>query len=153
MIVKILLDTNVLIYIYADSDLRKQTVADALVNTLIVSEQATLSTQVLAEFFNTATRKIGIAPQIIRERLAHYVDLCSVLIITSDVVLTAARGVVEHQLNYWDALLWATALANHIPYILSEDFQDGIRIEGVRILNPFHPDFDIARLLGRVGNS
>jgi predicted nucleic acid-binding protein len=147
MTAKVLLDTNVLVYIYADSDLRKQAIADVVANTLIGSAQAVVSTQVLAEFFHTATRKIGIAPRIVRERLAQYAVLCGVLIITADVLTIAARAVIEHQLSFWDALLWATALVNHVPYILSEDFQDGIKIEGVRILNPFTPKFDISRLL------
>lgn len=81
-----------------------------------------------------------------RLRIVEFVDTWHVLDVTAQIVVNAARGVVEHQLNYWDALLWATAQANQVPYILSEDFQDGIRIEGVRILNPFHADFEVGRL-------
>src|SRR5258708_4733884 len=122
MTAKVLLDTNVLVYIYASSDLRKQSIAEAVANTLIASARAVVSTQVLAEFFNTATRKIGLAPLIMRERLAHYAVLCDVLVITTDVLMIATRGAIELQLSFWDALLWATALVNHIPYIVSEDF-------------------------------
>jgi predicted nucleic acid-binding protein len=144
---KILLDTNVLVYIYAGSDLRKQAIAEEVAGTLIAAAQAVVSTQVLAEFFNTATRKLGIPAGIAQERLAHYAVLCDVLIITTDVVMTATRGVIEHQLSFWDALLWATALVNHIRYILSEDFQDGIKLEGVQIVNPFTATFDIGKLV------
>src|SRR5205809_3195997 len=141
---KILLDTNVLVYIYARSDLRKQAIAEAIANVLIAPGQAVVSTQVLAEFFNTATRKLGLPPGIVQERLAHYAVLCDVLIVTTDVLMTATRGVIEHQLSFWDALLWATALVNQIRYVLSEDFQDGIKLDGVRIVNPFTPRFDLA---------
>jgi predicted nucleic acid-binding protein len=143
---KILLDTNVLVYIYAGSDPRKQAIAEGVADKLIKAAQAVVSTQVLAEFFNTATRKLGVPLGIAQERLARYSVLCDVLIITTDVLITAARGVIEHQLSFWDALLWATALLNQIGYILSEDFQDGIKLEGVRIVNPFTPTFDIGKL-------
>ena len=143
---KILLDTNVLVYIYAGSDPRKQAIAEEVADKVIKAAQAVVSTQVLAEFFNTATRKLGVPPGIAQERLARYSVLCDVLIITTDVLITAARGVIEHQLSFWDALLWATALLNQIGYILSEGFQDGIKLEGVRIVNPFTPTFDIGKL-------
>jgi predicted nucleic acid-binding protein len=49
----------------------------------------------------------------------------------------------EYQLHYYDALLWATAALKGIENILTEDGQHDRIIEGVRYLNPFHPDFDL----------
>jgi predicted nucleic acid-binding protein len=49
----------------------------------------------------------------------------------------ALRGVGAHRMTYWDALIRATARLNQIPAILSEDFQDGRFLEGVRFFNPF----------------
>jgi predicted nucleic acid-binding protein len=61
-------------------------------------------------------------------------------------VYEAVRGVREHRLSYYDALIWATARLNGVPHLLSEDGQDGRYLEGVRYLNPFAPDFDVAQL-------
>ena len=36
-------------------------------------------------------------------------------------------------------MLWATARRAGVLILLSEDFQDGQTIKGVRILNPFAP--------------
>jgi predicted nucleic acid-binding protein len=144
---KVLLDTNVLVYIYARVDPRKRAIAEEVADTLIAAAQAVVSTQVLAEFFHTATRKLGIPPGIVQERLAHYAVLCDVLIITTEVLAIATRGVIQYQLSFWDALLWATALVNQVRYILSEDFQDGIKLEGVQVMNPFTATFDIGKLL------
>ena len=47
------------------------------------------------------------------------------------------RGTREHGLSFWDALLWATVRRVGVELLISEDFQDGRSIEGVRILNPF----------------
>jgi len=56
-------------------------------------------------------------------------------------VLDAARGVRDHQLSYWDVLIWATAHLNQIPVLLTEHFGPSTVIEGGRIVNPFSPDF------------
>jgi predicted nucleic acid-binding protein len=66
--------------------------------------------------------------------------------VTGWTVLEAAAGARRHQLSYWDALIWATAKLNQIATVLSEDFQDGRLLEGVRFRNPFGPGFDVEAL-------
>jgi predicted nucleic acid-binding protein len=56
------------------------------------------------------------------------------------------RGVREHKLNYYDALIWATARLNGLTYVLTEDGQDGRDLDGVRLVNPLREDFDLAWL-------
>jgi len=46
-------------------------------------------------------------------------------------------------MSYWDAQIWASARLNQIPLILSEDFDAGAIIEGVRFVNPFAGDFEL----------
>lgn len=62
--------------------------------------------------------------------------------LTGWTVLEAVAGVRRHRLSYWDALVWATAKMNEIPVVLSEDFENGRIIEGVRFLDPFRAEFD-----------
>jgi predicted nucleic acid-binding protein len=50
------------------------------------------------------------------------------------------RAVREYRLSFWDALLWATVRRAGIAVLVSEDFQDGRVIEGVRFVNPFVPE-------------
>ena len=64
--------------------------------------------------------------------------------LTPMIVLEALRGVRDHQISYYDAQIWASARLNQIPAIFSEDFNQGV-LEGVRFVNPFLPDFDVAR--------
>jgi len=60
---------------------------------------------------------------------------------------TAAVAIAQRRsISYWDALIWATAKLNGVANILSEDFSDGLLLEGVRILNPFNAAFDPAAL-------
>jgi predicted nucleic acid-binding protein len=112
----------------------------------LVSVQAgVISTQVLAEFFVTVTRKIT-APLSVDEayqRLANYIQIWPVVDLTSLIILEAARGTRDYQFHLWDAQIWAAARLNQIPTVLSEDFNPGAVIEGVRFVNPFVDEFRI----------
>jgi predicted nucleic acid-binding protein len=59
------------------------------------------------------------------------------------IILEAVRGVRDHTLAYYDAQIWASARLNQIPVVFSEDFQDGLTLEGVRFINPFGDGFSI----------
>ena len=72
----------------------------------------------------------------------------TVVNVTPTIVLEAVRGVIDHQLSFWDALIWATAKLNQIAVILSEDFRSGASLEGVRFVNPLSDDFDLELWLG-----
>ena len=43
-------------------------------------------------------------------------------------------------LSFWDAMLWATARRAGCSVLLSEDFQDGRRLDGVLFVDPFAPE-------------
>ena len=47
------------------------------------------------------------------------------------------RASEEHGLPFWDAMPWATARRAGCEVLLSEDFQDGREMGGVRFVNPF----------------
>lgn len=73
-------------------------------------------------------------------------------------MLEGCRGAASHSLSVWDALIWATAMLNQVPYVLTEDMQHGLFLEGVRpdrwpsgrplgarpgrFQSPFAPQFD-----------
>jgi len=49
----------------------------------------------------------------------------------------------QYQFSFWDAQIWAAAKLNQVPVVLSEDFNAGAIIEGVRFVNPFAADFKL----------
>ena len=53
-------DTGVLVYAYDRSEPVKQALAVELMNDLVASRAAVISTQVLSEFFNAITRRIAV---------------------------------------------------------------------------------------------
>ena len=145
-----LVDTNVLVYVYDPVDPIKQVRALGVLDQLADSGAGCLTTQVLGEFFFTVTRKLK-PPISIAEAertVTNYANSWPVFSLTPARVLEGMRAVRRHGFSYWDALIWATAKHHGIQTVLSEDFSDGSRIEGVRFLDPFAPNFDPTMLDG-----
>jgi predicted nucleic acid-binding protein len=135
---RVLLDTNILVYIYDPFDTAKQERAIAVVDQLIRSGKAVISTQVIGEFFmaTTRTRRSLLTPAEALVRMRNYLVACYVVEITRLISLEAIRGVEIHHFGFWDAQIWATARLNQIEEVYTEDFASGATVEGVRFTNP-----------------
>lgn len=143
-----LVDTNVLVYAYDRSDERKRARAIEVVETLWEPSLGALTAQVLAEFFVAVTRRIPtpLASVDAEKSVARFIRSWPVFPVTAWAVREAIQANDRHKLQFWDALIWATAKFNQVPTILTEDFTDGRTIEGVRYINPFAPAFSMALL-------
>jgi predicted nucleic acid-binding protein len=131
------LDTNVLVYsVDRDAGDRHNT-AVKLVERSVRAGNCVQPLQSLCEFFNIATRKIGLDVSIAAEVVARWQAAVPIEPASNDDLRNAMRAVREYGLSFWDALLWATVRRVGVELLISEDFQDGRSIEGVRILNPF----------------
>jgi len=131
------LDTNILVYsVDRDAGDRHNT-AVKLVERSVRAGNCVQPLQSLCEFFNIATRKIGLDVSIAAEVVARWQAAVPIEPASDDDLRNAMRAVREHGLSFWDALLWATVRRVGVELLISEDFQDGRSIEGVRILNPF----------------
>lgn len=141
----ILIDTNVLVYLYDMGSPDKAAQARIVLDHLDLTRSGRLSVQNLAEFFHVATRKID--PPLTREKamiqISHFCRTWPIFDLTTLIILEAVRGARDYSLAYYDAQIWATARLNQVSVIFSEDFQDGQVLEGVRFVNPFAPAFRI----------
>lgn len=133
----VLLDTNVLIYTFDPRDEARQEQAMALLLKLEETEKGCLSVQSLSEFANAAMNKLHLSADDVMKQVDEWQSAFPVFNLTPQIILEATRGVRDHQLSYYDAQIWASARLNQVPVVLSEDFQDGQSLEGVRFLNPF----------------
>ncbi len=143
-----LVDTNVLVYAY---DLRsgpKRMRAQETLERLFGGGRGRISAQVLGEFYVTVTRKLNppLAQREAEKSVTNWARSWTVLGIEAATVLEAMRLAGRYRLSYCDALILSTAKIHEIPNVLSEDFQDGVLLEGVRFLDPFRPGFDPASL-------
>jgi predicted nucleic acid-binding protein len=141
----VLIDTNLLIYLFDQNQPVRQSRAKEVLDKLELIGTGRLSVQNLAEFFSVSTRKLS--PPLSSKEALKQVNLFTrvwpVFDLTPLIVLEAARGVRDYQMSYYDAQIWATARLNQIPVIFSEDFNVGATLEGVQFINPFTPDFVI----------
>ena len=129
-------DTNVLVYAVDRSSPAKQTRAQSLLAELAGS--IAISTQVLLEFYVTATRKL--AKPLSHEEAERRVQELSgadVVEVTVPLVRTAIALSREHRLSLWDALIVESARARGCRRLYSEDLQHGREFGGVRVVNPF----------------
>ena len=92
---RVLVDTNILVYAYDRSEAQKQQRAVEVLNPLVFTGAGVLSTQILAEFFVSVTRKITIPLSVDEavERIGNYLRVWRVVDVTGVIVLEAARGV------------------------------------------------------------
>ena len=149
---KILLDTNILVYAHDPGDPVRQQGAAKILNELNLRGNSVLSAQILAEFFSASIRpKRGNPARLTPgEALAQVQRLAmafEVYDLTRFTILEAGRGVRDCQLSYYDAQIWATARLNQASVIFSEDFQTMRVLEGVQFVNPFASDFELEQWL------
>ncbi|HEU0294100.1 MAG TPA: PIN domain-containing protein [Anaerolineales bacterium] len=144
---EILIDTNILVYVFDLKEFQKRAHAVMVVRELQNRSLGCLSVQCLSEFFNAVTR--GAQPKLpIDEALQYVQDYLLAFpthLLTPSTVMSAARGVRDYSLSFYDAQIWACALLNDVPVIFSEDFQNGQVIEGIRFVNPFAENFELEK--------
>jgi predicted nucleic acid-binding protein len=133
-------DTNVLIYAFDASELKKHPVAASLVEKLVLSGGLVLSAQVLNEFYWASTRphrKAPLSHQVAVRAIDGFAQRAKIISLDAELTLVALGAVERHKLSFWDALIWAAAKAAGAGVIYSEDFQSGRNLESVRFVNPF----------------
>ena len=102
-----------------------------------VAGDCILSLQSLAEFFYAVSRKGLMTPDAAAGLIDDWRAVFPVCSASGDDLAEAITVVRRHRLSFWDAMLWATAWEAGCKMLLSEDFQDGREIGGVRFVNPF----------------
>ena len=125
------LDTNVLLYLLSADPARADRAEE------IVAEGGVVSVQVLNEFAAVATRKLGMRIPEAAEALRAVRALCKVVPLQEETHDLGMRIAERHGLSLYDAIIAAAARLAGCRTILSEDMQDGLRLEGMRIRNPF----------------
>jgi predicted nucleic acid-binding protein len=131
-------DTNVLVCSEDGRDAAKQARAIAWLDALWSRQSGRLSTQVLNEFYAIVTRKLAPAMPAgdARAEVRRY-QRWQPWQIEHQTVEAAWSVESRYGLNYWDALIVASALEQGCALLLTEDLQHEQRIDGLRIVNPF----------------
>ena len=129
-------DTNILFYFLDAQSPQKHEQARRLIG-LADADRCIVPVQTLGELCNTVAKKRrDLLPQA-QEFVTDLRDLFRTASASTDDVLEAIAAHQQHGLQFWDALLWATARRAGCALLLSEDLQDGRTLGGVTFRNPF----------------
>lgn len=133
---KVFLDTNVLAYACDGDCGEKQSVARAIISSLSADSTPCISTQVLQEFYVTATRKLGIGPLDAKDIIQSFRHM-EVVTVDPEDIDEAIDGNVLWQVSFWDALIIVAARKACCEILLTEDLNHSQVYEGVQASNPF----------------
>ena len=130
-------DTNILVYLADGHDADKREVAKRIVADAMRNPDGyLLGAQTLAEFSNVCLRKFKMGVETIRKYLS-FLDGLKIVPYGSATVERALEVRERYRLQFYDALLLATAEANGCDMFLSEDLNHGQIYCGMTAINPF----------------
>lgn len=127
------LDTNVLLYLFS-ADAAKADRAEAL-----LAAGGVVSVQVLNEFASVASRKLVMTwPEI--QSVSHDIRrFCKVVPLTEETHDHGIDLAARYGFSLYDAMIATSALEAGCSTLWSEDFQDGLSVDGaLTIRNPFN---------------
>lgn len=139
---RVALDTNILAYVAgveripADKD--KVEKARQLFAQLADAASLIVPVQTLGELFIVLSRASTPADEA-RGIVLEFSQSLETVDSSAAIAEAALDLVVDHHLQYWDALILSAAASARATLLLSEDMQDGFVWRGVTIVNPFAP--------------
>ncbi len=134
------LDTNILVYAFDLAEAEKQPIAYKILQQATQGrEKFHISNQVLAELSRTLTHKL--AKPYTQEETIEILTLFQLptWIIYSyrlSTLTQALRLQQQNTISFWDALIVATMMENHVYQIYTEDMAFS-KIPGIKAVNPF----------------
>lgn len=133
------LDTNIFVYSFDTKAPAKAKRAVQLIRRAVDSGEGITSYQAVQEFFNVALRRFSPAMTAAEAEQYLITVLRPLLVVNSSPALyfSAFRINEKHRLSWYDSLIVAAAMEGGCDRLLTEDLQDGQKIEGMRIENPF----------------
>jgi len=132
---KVFIDTNILIYAMDKYHPEKRSRCRDLLKSLSIELKGVISTQVMQEFYVTATRKLGADPLAVKDLLSAFERFETVLI-TPEIIREAVDCSILNRLSFWDSLIVSAAERASCETLWTEDLNQGQMIKGVRIENP-----------------
>jgi predicted nucleic acid-binding protein len=133
------LDSNIFIYSYDIREPVKQSIANDLIRSLVVGLEATISYQVIQEFFNWALVKAPTKMPLDDARRCLTTTFSPLRIVPpSQALVFEAIGIQErYRLSWYDSLIVSAAQQGGCKTLYSEDLQHGQRFGSVTVQDPF----------------
>lgn len=133
---KIFLDTNLFVYSMDKYNPEKMVKSRSILKKTIKEYNAAISTQVMQEFYVTATKKLQSDPITVKNILRQ-IENFEIINTSPELIYEAIDCSILNQISFWDALIIAAAESAKCEEIWTEDLNEGQIIRGVKIVNPF----------------
>jgi predicted nucleic acid-binding protein len=133
------LDTNIFAYTFDAKAVGKAKKAAQLIRRAADTGEGIISYQVVQEFFNLAFRRFA-EPMNVAEAEQYLITVLRPLLAVHSspaIYFRALRISEKYKMSWYDSLIVAAALEGQCERLYSEDFQHGMKIENLRIENPF----------------
>ncbi len=134
------LDANILFYAIDSNDPRRHRIAVEVVERAALDHDCIVVLQAYCEFVAAATRKGRMTIEEAGAQVADWQTLFTTVYPAPASLPQAIDAVAQHNLSFWDAMLWSVAKDNGATVLLSEDLQDGRELGGVWFRDPFTGD-------------
>ena len=137
MSVEDFLDTNVLLYMFDETDPDKRQLARNLVYRSLENGSGCISYQVVQETINVVTRKLGAPLEAVRRLLDDVLVPLWRVSPTAALYRRALNVQSQYGFGFYDSLIAAGALEAGCVRLYTEDLQDGQLVHGLTVRNPF----------------
>lgn len=129
-------DSNVLVYAHTADESSKHARARILLTRLIQESAGALSFQTLAEFYNAATRKVGLSHKFAMAALHDLAHIPTHQPALQDIA-RAGELQTRHRISFWDAMIVNSAIEMDCSVLWTEDLNDGQKFGNLVVRNPF----------------
>jgi len=130
------LDTNILMYLFDETDEEKSRTATSLVERSLAEGSGCISWQVVQESINVLTRKLAATPEDAKRFLDTVLQPLWLVYPSGSLYRNALDVRSRYRFGLYDSLIVASALEAGCHILFSEDLQDGQTIGNLTILNP-----------------
>ena len=133
---KVFLDTNVFLYAFLNQDVTKKTIAVNLIAQSVNRHNGYVSLQIVKEFCNIMVKKSGKPAAEIGKAVAIF-GMMQMVPGSLQLVRKALALRETYGLQFYDALLLASAEQSDCTVLYTEDLNDGQMYGSVKAVNPF----------------
>ena len=129
------IDTNVWLYSFIQSQNREKT---EIAKTIIKECEIVISPQIINEICVNLIKKVNFSEGKIQNLIESLYRKYTVFELSQDILLKASKIRANQSFSFWDSIVAASALDCDAVYLISEDIQDGFKLENkLTIINPF----------------
>ena len=129
---KFFIDSNIFLYAFSDKDLSKQDIS-----VKIITQNQTISTQVLNEVSNNMIKKLNFSNKEIEKFISSCYEMYSIIEFSKEIFIEASTIRDKYNISYYDSLIVSSAINSMCDILYSEDMQHNQKIKNLTIMNPF----------------